>query len=107
MQSALIIRYNSSMGNIKPKLKDGSYHPPETIGLVYCVAVLEIVLKEHPNAKELYEDIKDCLLLPGVQETFNKHIILVKILSNLRLGEPRYGAAVYEVSGVGGEFEAV
>ena len=47
------------------------YHTPETIGLVYCVEVLEIVLKEHPKAKELYEDIKGCLRLPGFQETIN------------------------------------
>ena len=36
------------------KVNEGNYHPPETIGLVYCVAVLEIVLKEHSKAKELY-----------------------------------------------------
>jgi len=50
---------------------DKSYHPPETIKLDYCAAVLAVVLKYHPKAKELYEDIKDCILLPGVQETFS------------------------------------
>ncbi|MFC1972381.1 hypothetical protein ACFLVE_03140, partial [Chloroflexota bacterium] len=32
---------------------------------------LAVVLKHHPEAKELYENIKDCILLPGVQETFS------------------------------------
>ena len=50
---------------------DKSYHPPETIRLDYCAAVLAVVLKHHPKAKELYENIKDCMLLPGVQETFS------------------------------------
>jgi len=50
---------------------DKSYHPPETIRLDYCAAVLAVVLKHHPEAKELYENIKDCMLLPGVQETFS------------------------------------
>lgn len=50
---------------------DKSYHPPETIKLDYCAAVLAVVLEQHPKAKELYENIKDCMLLPGVQETFS------------------------------------
>ena len=29
-----------------------------------------MVLEQHPKANELFEDIKDCILLPGVQETF-------------------------------------
>lgn len=48
---------------------DKSYHPPETIKLDYCAAVLAVVLEQHPKAKDLYENIKDCILLPGVQET--------------------------------------
>jgi len=51
---------------------DKSYHPPETIRLDYCAAVLAVVLEQHSKAKDLYENIKDCILLPGVQETFSK-----------------------------------
>ncbi len=51
---------------------DKSYHPPETIKLDYCAAVLAVVLEQHPKAKDLFENIKDCILLPGVQETFSK-----------------------------------
>ena len=51
---------------------DKTYHPPETIRLDYCAAVLAVVLEQHPKAKDLYENIKDCMLLPGVQETFSK-----------------------------------
>jgi hypothetical protein len=50
---------------------DKSYHPPETIKLDYCAAVLAVVLEQHPKAKELYENIEDCMLLPGVKETFS------------------------------------
>ena len=50
---------------------DKSYHPPETIKLDYCAAVLAVVLEQHPKAKDLYENIKDSILLPGVQETFS------------------------------------
>jgi hypothetical protein len=53
------------------KENDKSYHPPETIKLDYCATVLAVVLREHPQAKVLFENIKDCTLLPGVQETFN------------------------------------
>jgi len=51
---------------------DKEYHPPETLYLNYCAAVLAVVIKYHPKAKELYENIKDCILLSGVQETFSK-----------------------------------
>ena len=60
------------MGKQDTKEYDKSYHPPETIGLDYCAAVLAVVLKHHHKAKELCENIKDCILLPGVQETFSK-----------------------------------
>ena len=30
-----------------------------------------MVLKQHPKAKELYQDIKDCFMLPGVEDTFS------------------------------------
>ncbi len=50
---------------------DKSYHPPETIKLDYCAAVLSVVLEQHPKAQELFEDVKDCMLLLGVQETFS------------------------------------
>ena len=50
---------------------DKSYHPPETIRLDYCAAVLAVVVEQHPKAKDLYENIKNCILLPGVQETFS------------------------------------
>jgi hypothetical protein len=59
------------MGNKEYKEYDKSYHPPETIKLDYCAAILAVVLEQHPKAKELYENIKDCVLLPGVQETFS------------------------------------
>lgn len=54
-----------------PKQEVG-YQPPETIKLIYCIAVLEVVLKENKEAKELYSDIKGCWGLPGIQEIFNK-----------------------------------
>jgi hypothetical protein len=54
------------------KENDKSYHPPETIKLDYCATVLAVVLKNHPKAIDLYANVKDCMLLPGVQETFNK-----------------------------------
>jgi hypothetical protein len=50
---------------------DKSYHPPETIKLDYCAAVLAVVLEQHPKANELFEHIKDSILLPGLQETFS------------------------------------
>jgi hypothetical protein len=50
---------------------DKEYHPPETLYLNYCAAVLAVVLKQHPKAKELYQDIKDCFMLPGVEDTFS------------------------------------
>lgn len=50
---------------------DKSYHPPETVKLDYCAAVLAVVLEQHPKAEDLYENIKDCMLLLGVQETFS------------------------------------
>ena len=59
------------MSKRKAKLKDSSYYPPEMMGIIYCAAVLEIVLKEHPEAKELFEDIKECVLLPGVEDMLN------------------------------------
>jgi hypothetical protein len=43
------------MGKVKDN--DKFYHPPETIKIDYCAAVLAVVLKEHPEAKELYENI--------------------------------------------------
>lgn len=49
---------------------DKAYRPPETAKLDYCAAVLALVLKQHPKAKELFEDIKDSISLPGVQDTF-------------------------------------
>lgn len=60
------------MGKQEINEYDKSYHPPETVKLDYCAAVLAIVLEHHPRAKELYEDIKDCIMLPGVQDTFSK-----------------------------------
>jgi hypothetical protein len=59
------------MGKQNIKEYDKSYHPPETIKLDYCAAVLAVVLQQHPKANELYENVKDCILLPGVQETFS------------------------------------
>ena len=52
------------MGKRDVNESDKSYHPPETIKLDYCAAVLAVVLKHHPEAKDLYENIKDCILLP-------------------------------------------
>jgi hypothetical protein len=59
------------MGKQNIKEYDKSYHPPETIKLDYCAAVLAVVLEQHPKAKELFKDTKDCMLLPGVQEAFS------------------------------------
>lgn len=59
------------MGKKIVKENDKEYHPPETIKIEYCAAVLAVVLKYHPEAKELYEDIKNCIRLPGVQDTFS------------------------------------
>lgn len=53
------------------KENDKSYHPPETINIDYCAAVLAVVFKQHPQAKDLFENIKHCIQLPGVQDTFN------------------------------------
>jgi hypothetical protein len=59
------------MGKQDVKEYDKSYHPPETIKWEYCAAVLAVALEQHPKAKELYENIKDCISLPGVNETFS------------------------------------
>ena len=47
------------MGKQNVNEYDKSYHPPETIKLDYCAAVLAVVLEQHPKAKGLYENIKE------------------------------------------------
>jgi hypothetical protein len=58
------------MGKENFKEYDRSYHPPETMQMDYCSAVLGVVLKNHPRAEELFQGIRDCALLPGVKDTF-------------------------------------
>jgi hypothetical protein len=61
-----------NMGKENIKEYDKSYHPPETIQIEYCAAVLGVVFRNHPKAKDLIQNIRDCALLPGVQDTFFK-----------------------------------
>jgi hypothetical protein len=49
---------------------DKSYHPPETIQIEYCAAVLGVVLRNQLKANDLLQNIRDCALLPGVLDTF-------------------------------------
>jgi hypothetical protein len=50
---------------------DKSYHPPETIKIEYCAAVLGVVFRHHSKAKELFQNIRHYASLPGVQDTFS------------------------------------
>ena len=51
--------------------EDGArYYPPELITFALCAACLGIVLKQNVQAKKIYDEIKECWLLPGCQETF-------------------------------------
>jgi hypothetical protein len=61
-ESKELIVYNSSMRYQGKKQTDKSYHPPETIKLDYCAIVLAVVMKNHPLARELHENIGSCLL---------------------------------------------
>ena len=36
------------------------YYPPELIPIILCAICLGIVLKESPEAKELYDEIVEC-----------------------------------------------
>jgi hypothetical protein len=55
------------------KSKDQShYYPPELMPMCICAACLGIVLKESPEAKELYHEIVECCKLPGLQQIFDK-----------------------------------
>ena len=52
--------------------KSSHYFPPELMPIAICAACQGIVLKESPEAKELYNEIVECYKLPGFQEIFNK-----------------------------------
>lgn len=52
--------------------KNGRHYPPELMPIVYCTAVLGVVLKENPEAKRLFEEVKVCCRLPGFQQLINE-----------------------------------
>ena len=57
----------------KKQTKDKShYYPPEMMSFTLCSACLDVVLDQSEKAAELYEDIIECLSLPGCQETMEQ-----------------------------------
>ena len=48
------------------------YYPPELTQFLWCTACLGIALEQSEEASDIFEDIIDCLDLPGVKETFDK-----------------------------------
>jgi len=48
------------------------YYPPEMMPFSLCTACLEIVLEQSEKAAEIYEEVIECLSLPGYQETMNQ-----------------------------------
>jgi hypothetical protein len=53
--------------------KDKSrYYPPEMIPFALCSACLDVVLEQSEKAAEIYEEVIECLSLPGCQETMDQ-----------------------------------
>ena len=57
--------------NINQK-KSTRYYPPELTQTLWCTACLGVALEQSEEAREILEDIIDCLDLPGINETFNR-----------------------------------
>ena len=58
---------------MRKKQKQASrYYPPELSQFLWCTASLGVALEQSEEAREIFEDIIDCLDLPGVKETFDK-----------------------------------
>lgn len=60
------------MSNKKPVKTTSRYYPPELMPFVWCTACLGVVLEQSEEANDIFEDIIDCLDLPGWKELSEK-----------------------------------
>ncbi|MFX1537131.1 MAG: hypothetical protein ACFFDI_23210 [Promethearchaeota archaeon] len=60
------------MSKNKQKKDKARYYPPELTQFMWCSACLGIALEQSEEASDIFEDIIDCLDLPGIKETFDK-----------------------------------
>ena len=56
----------------KKQKSDIQYYPPELMPFVWCTACLGVVLEQSEEANDIFEDIIDCLELPGWKELTEK-----------------------------------
>ncbi|MFC1864757.1 hypothetical protein ACFLYG_02905 [Chloroflexota bacterium] len=55
----------------KPK-QQSRYYPPELNQFLWCTACLGVALEQSEEASNIFEDIIECLDLPGIKETLDK-----------------------------------
>jgi hypothetical protein len=48
------------------------YYPPEVLPFSMSAALVELVIHESEQARDIYDGILNCYNLPGVQETLNQ-----------------------------------
>ena len=60
------------MDKSKHEKDKNRYYPPEMIPFALCSACLDVVLEQSEKAAETYEEVIECLSLPGCQETMDK-----------------------------------
>jgi len=70
---ALSARIHQDMKQRNSKSEDKArYYPPEMIPFAVCSACLDVVLEQSEKAAEIYEEVIECLSLPGCQETMDQ-----------------------------------
>jgi len=56
----------------KKQQQASRYYPPELTEFLWCSACLGVVFEQSEEVNGIFEDIIDCLELPGIKETFEK-----------------------------------
>ncbi len=55
----------------KQKIIESRHYPPELTQFLWCTTCLGVALEQSEAANDIFEDIIDCLDLPGVKESYS------------------------------------